>query len=74
MHLIMHLHANTYAHTPLTFTFSHTPSYLPLSHTQAPLQANKRTDEPWQAQNPFITSHYGEDAEVDRWVLPSLSI
>lgn len=44
------------------------------SFSQAHQQANKHTDEPLQAQNPFITSRCGEDTEVPCHVLHSLYI
>lgn len=59
--------------THYTFTVSHMQSALSLSHTSTH-QANKHTDEALQAQNPFITSRCGEDAEVAHQVVPSLYI
>lgn len=47
-------------HAPL----SSLTSFLPLSNAGTLAQAKEHADEPRRAQNPFITSHYGEDAEV----------
>lgn len=52
-----HMHS---LHTPLSLL----TSFLPLLNTRTLAQAKEHADEPRRAQNPFITSHYGEDAEV----------
>lgn len=60
-----------YGHTTHIYRLTHTKRSL--SHTSA-RRTNKHADEALQAQNPFITSHCREDAEVAHQVLPSLYI
>lgn len=70
----MHKCKQAYKHICTHYTQIYILTRAKCSFSQAHQRANKHTDEPLQAQNPFITSCCGEDTEMACHVLHSLCI